>query len=158
MELSLTSNTPSVRRNERTGKSAVSNGRRLHVVKIPKGHGTAWQRRFRDVFNEIISDMGGMEGRSEGERQLARRCATLAIECEKLDIIAISGEQINVEQYGALTDRLGRTLQRLGLRRQQREVSWRDQWLSEAAAEQTNEPAATATPSDAVQDDAEDAS
>jgi hypothetical protein len=110
------------------------------------------------VFNEIISDMGGMEGRSEGERQLARRCATLAIECEKLDIIAISGEQINVEQYGALTDRLGRTLQRLGLRRQQREVSWRDQWLSEAAAEQTNEPAATATPSDAVQDDAEDAS
>ena len=44
---------------------------------------------------------------SEGQRQLARRCATA---------------EINLETYGTLTDRLGRALSRLGLFRQAREV------------------------------------
>jgi hypothetical protein len=151
MELSVTSTAPpSVRRNERTGRSAVTNGNRLHVAQIPRGHGTAWARRFKDVLAEIISDMGGKEGRSEGERQLARRAATISIECEKMEGIAAGGEPIDVERYGALTDRLGRCFQRLGLRRQQREVSWRDAWINEtqaagdAATEPTNEPASTA--------------
>jgi hypothetical protein len=133
VELSATSGAPI--RNERTGRSAVTNGKRLHVVQLPKGHATAWQRRFRDVLNEIISDLGGKEGRSEGERQLARRCATIAIECEKLEFVAASGDEIDVDRYGALTDRLGRCFQRLGLKRQQREVSWRDKWLSDTEAE-----------------------
>jgi hypothetical protein len=35
---------------------------------------------------------------------------------------AAIGEEINLETYGALTDRLGRTFQRLGLKRQPRDV------------------------------------
>jgi hypothetical protein len=40
----------------RAGRSAVTNGKRLHVVRPGD---TAWARRFRDVLAEIISDLGG---------------------------------------------------------------------------------------------------
>lgn len=95
-------------------RSAVTNGRRLHVT--PVGD-TAWSRRFRDVLEAIVSDLGGADRLSEGQRQLARRCATIALECERLEARAVAGEQIDLECYGQLTDRLGRTFGRLGLKR-----------------------------------------
>jgi hypothetical protein len=82
---------------------------------------TKWSRRFRDVLSEILSDLGH-EGLSEGQRQLARRCATIAIACEKLEGEAAAGNDIDLETYGELTDRLGRAFHRLGLKRQAREV------------------------------------
>jgi hypothetical protein len=36
---------------------------------------------------------------------------------------AAAGNEIDLEQYGTLTDRLGRCFQRLGLRRQPRDVT-----------------------------------
>jgi hypothetical protein len=41
---------------DRCVRSAVTNGKRLHVV-APGD--TKWARRFRDVLAEIISDLGG---------------------------------------------------------------------------------------------------
>jgi hypothetical protein len=101
------------------GRSAVSNGTRLFVQRPGD---TAWARRFRDVFFEIISDLGH-DGLSEGQRQLARRCATIAIACEKMECIAASGADIDLTTYGMLTDRLGRTFHRLGLKRIARDVT-----------------------------------
>ena len=100
-------------------RSAVTNGKRLHV--IPPGD-TAWARRFRDVLAEITNDLGGADLLSEGQRQLARRAATISIMCEKLEGDAAAGAAINLEDYGKLTDRLGRCFQRLGLKRQPRDV------------------------------------
>ena len=97
----------------------MTNGKRLHV--IPPGD-TAWARRFRDVLAEITNDLGGADLLSEGQRQLARRCATISIMCERLEGEAAAGEPINLELYGRLTDRLGRALQRLGLERRARDV------------------------------------
>ena len=62
------------------------------------------------------------EGLSEGQRQLARRCATISIECEKMEGEAAQGRDIDLFTYGTLTDRLGRALQRLGLKRVPRDV------------------------------------
>jgi len=101
------------------GRSAVTNGKRLHVV-APGD--TAWARRFRDILSEIISDIG-REGLSEGQRQLARRCATIAIQCEKMEGEAAAGHEINIDVYGQLVDRLGRAFQRLGLKRQARDIT-----------------------------------
>jgi hypothetical protein len=83
-------------------RSAVSNGKRLHV--IAPGD-TKWARRFRDVFAEIVSDLGGADALSEGERQLARRAATISLACERLEARAVAGEEIDLEIYGQLTDR-----------------------------------------------------
>jgi hypothetical protein len=99
-------------------RSAVTNGKRLHVVRPGD---TAWARRFRDVLVEILSDLGH-DGLSEGQRQLARRCATIAIACERMEGEAAAGNEIDLDVYGTLTDRLGRTFQRLGLKRQARTV------------------------------------
>lgn len=101
-------------------RSAVSNGRRLHVQAVGD---SAWSRRFRDLVMQIVADLGGGDSLSEGQRQLARRCATIALECEKLEARALVGEAIDLEVYGTLTDRLGRTFQRLGLRRVPRDVT-----------------------------------
>src|SRR6516225_2699338 len=54
---------------KRMTRSAVTNGKRLHVEPI---HENAWSRRFRDILGEIISDLGGPDNLTEGQRQLAR--------------------------------------------------------------------------------------
>ena len=75
------------------------------------------------MLAEITSDLGGADLLSEGQRQLARRCATISIMCERLEGEAASGAEINLELYGRLTDRLGRALQRLGLERRARDIT-----------------------------------
>lgn len=102
------------------GRSAVTNGKRLHVVAPGDGR---WSRRFRDVLAEIISDIGGADILSEGQRQIARRCATIAIACEKMEGEAAAGNAIDLDAYGTLTDRLGRAFQRLGLKRHAKDVT-----------------------------------
>jgi len=101
-------------------RSAVTNGKRLHVV-APGD--TKWARRWRDVLAEIVSDLSGPEGLSEGQKQLARRCATISIACERMEGEAAQGNEIDLDAYGTLTDRLGRCFQRLGLKRQARDIT-----------------------------------
>ena len=100
-------------------RSRVTNGRRHFVEADERG---PWARRWRDVLAEIINDLGGADLLSEGQKQLARRCATIAIECEKMEGEAAQGRDIDLFTYGTLTDRLGRALQRLGLKRVPRDV------------------------------------
>jgi hypothetical protein len=121
---SLTRSSPGA---ARAGRSAVTNGKRLHVVRPGD---TAWARRFRDVLGEIIGDLGGADLLSEGQRQLARRCATIAIACEKMEGEAAAGNEIDLDVYGTLTDRLGRCFQRLGLKRQARPIETLSDYLA----------------------------
>ncbi|MGC1863419.1 MAG: hypothetical protein WA733_20440 [Methylocystis sp.] len=65
----------------------------------------------------MSATIGGHDGLSEGQRQIARRCAMLSVQCELLESQAVAGEEFDIETYGMLTDRLGRAFQRLGLRR-----------------------------------------
>jgi hypothetical protein len=104
----------------RTMRSRVTNGKALFVEADGRG---PWARRWRDVLAEIISDLGGYDGLSEGQRQLARRCATIAIACERMEGEAAQGAEIDLEVYGTLTDRLGRALQRLGLKRVPKDIT-----------------------------------
>jgi hypothetical protein len=102
-------------------RSRVTNGRSQFVEADARG---PWARRWADILAEIISDIGGRDaGLSEGQRQIARRCATIAIECEKMEGEAASGNAIDLAIYGMLVDRLGRAFQRLGLKRQARDVT-----------------------------------
>jgi hypothetical protein len=70
----------------RSTNSAVTNGKRLHVI-APGDN--AWNRRFRDLVGSIVSDLGGDPDQlSEGQKQLCRRAAGLSLECEKLESLA----------------------------------------------------------------------
>lgn len=113
----------------KSNRSAVTNGKRLHVVRPGD---TAWARRFRDVLHEILSDITGPEGISEGQRQLARRAATICIACERMEGEVAAGGEINLEAYGQMTDRLGRAFYRLGLKRQSNHGREDPSWLGRA--------------------------
>jgi len=103
-----------------TLRSKVTNGRSHFVEADGRG---PWARRWRDVLAEIISDLGGADLLSEGQKQLARRCATISIACERMEGEAALGNEIDLDAYGTLTDRLGRALQRLGLKRHPRDIT-----------------------------------
>lgn len=102
-------------------RTRVTNGRQLFMEHVDGRSAEA--RRFRDVLAQIASDLGGIDRLSEGQRQLARRCALISIECEKMERSAVAGEAIDLEAFGQLTDRLGRAFGRLGLKRVARDVT-----------------------------------
>jgi hypothetical protein len=85
-----TERSPTVRRTltirSATNRSRVTNGKTPFVEANGRG---PWARRWSDVLAEIISDIGGHDGLSEGQRQLARRCATISITCERLEQIPV---------------------------------------------------------------------
>ena len=103
-----------------TARSRVSNGKALF---IDADRRTKPARRFRDVLAAIVSDLGGPDRLSEGQRQLARRCSLLAVECELIEAKAVAGKEIDLEAYGVMTDRLGRAFQRLGLKRVPKDIT-----------------------------------
>jgi hypothetical protein len=107
--------------NAHRGRAQQStNGKRIFV---DRPGDTAWHRRFKDVFAQIISDLGGWDYLSEGQKQLARRATTLSIKCEQMEGRWAAGEEANDELYGVFVDRLGRTFDRLGLQRKARDVT-----------------------------------
>jgi hypothetical protein len=108
--------------NRRKGRSQVTNGTRGRVFVEADQRGP-WTRRFKDVLAQIVSDLGGADILSEGQRQIARRAATISIMCEKLEGQIAMGEDVDLEQYGQLTDRLGRCFNRLGLKRQAKDIT-----------------------------------
>jgi hypothetical protein len=104
----------------RTARSRVTNGKSLWLDGDKRGPAA---RRFRDIFAAIVSDLGGSDLLTEGQKQLARRCSLLAIECEQIEAKAVVGEEIDLEAYGVMTDRLGRAFQRLGLKRVPKDIT-----------------------------------
>ena len=104
------------------GRTRVGNRVSLWLDSEVDGR-SALARRFKEVFGEISADLGGFDRMSEGQRQLARRCALLSVECERLEGQAVLGAEFDLDTYGQLTDRLGRAFQRLGMKRVPRDVT-----------------------------------
>ncbi len=85
---------------------------------------TAIARRWRDLYAEIIADLGGADALSEVERQLARRCATLSVEAEAMEAAtAGGGGELDVDRYVVITNALGRAAARIGLRRRMKDAT-----------------------------------
>jgi hypothetical protein len=84
---------------------------------------SAIARRIRDIFDAICRDLGGHDILSEAQMQLVRRASLISIKCEELEARAVQGEPIDLDLFGQMTDRLGRCLQRLGIRRVPKNVT-----------------------------------
>jgi hypothetical protein len=95
----------------RYGRSAITNGR------SPWGQST-WGRRFRDVFDAIISEVRAANGGAEltvSQQQDCRRATGLIVSCEQQEAIIATGGTVDLKIYGQLGDRLGRKFNRLGI-------------------------------------------
>ena len=64
----------------------------------------------------------------------------MSIACERLEGDAAAGEAFDLDVYGQLTDRLGRCLQRLGLKRVPRDVTSFDERVAQLMAERRANP------------------
>ncbi len=103
------------------GRSGVTNGSRLFAFDVDERTATA--RRYRDVYAEVISDMGGDDACSEIVHQLARRFASLSILAETMEAKLTQGEEIDLTAHATIVGGLARIAQRLGIGRKARDIS-----------------------------------
>ena len=75
-------------------------------------------RRYRDVAIALADDLGGQDKLSEPSKILVRQAAALTVQVEGLQSKIVAGDEVDLEQLTRLSNVLGRTLQRLGLKRQ----------------------------------------
>lgn len=111
--------TPTVA-NSPTNRSRVSNG--TVILEGIDGR-SAMARRFRDIFAEVLSDLGGADNVSEGERQLAKRAAGLSVGCEQIEAAMARSETVDTEDYVRLVNASNRTFSTLGLRRRAKDIT-----------------------------------
>ena len=106
------------------GRSKITNGREL----LPGVDGRSlWARRFRDLLNLHLSDLGGFDNASEAEKSILRRAAALTVELELLESrfaakeTGADPEQLDL--YSRMSNTLRRHLEALGLRRRPKDVT-----------------------------------
>jgi hypothetical protein len=117
----LNADIPKLARRKPEARSRVGNGKTL----LPMTDGrSVTARRFRDLFEDIAADLGGLDHLSEGQKQLIRRAAMLCAESERMEALAARGEaEFDIDLYGMICDRLGRLFGRLGLERKSKDIT-----------------------------------
>jgi hypothetical protein len=74
-------------------------------------------RRYRDVAIALADDLGGQDRLSEPSKILIRQAAAMTVQVEGLQSKIVAGKDVDLEQLTRLSNVLGRTLQRLGLKK-----------------------------------------
>src|SRR3984885_1469450 len=100
-----------------TGRSAVTNDPLL--LRGVDGRSIV-ARRYRDVAIALADDLGGQDKLSEPSKILVRQAAAMTVQVEALQSRIVGGEEVNLEQLTRVSNVLGRTLQRLGLKKPHR--------------------------------------
>ena len=95
-------------------RSAVTNQKDL----LPGLDGrSASARRFRDLVNAFVADMGGLDRCSEIKLGLVRRLAATTVQAEMFEARMVNGEAIDIATLCTLASTTVRISQRLGLNR-----------------------------------------
>lgn len=95
-------------------RSAVTSGRQQFITGNPN---SAWARRFHDLVQGHVSDLGGRSTMSEAQFALAKRAAGLECELEQMEGRMSLGKEINLDAYGRAASHLRRILETLGVER-----------------------------------------
>jgi hypothetical protein len=101
-------------------RSAVTSGRKAFIAGDPN---SAWARRFHDLIQGHVSDLGGRSNISEAKFALCKRAAGLECELEQMEGRLSQGDEINLDSYGRAASHLRRILESLGLERKARDVT-----------------------------------
>jgi hypothetical protein len=105
-----------------TLRSKVTNGRRVFAIG-GDGRG-AWTRRWKDLHEAHIEDIGGPDGLSEAQLSLCRRVAAIEVQLEQMEAKMSEGDvEVDMDQYGRLAGHLRRILETLGVERKARDIT-----------------------------------
>jgi hypothetical protein len=86
-------------------------------------------KRYEDIRAALVSDRGGEAAVSTAEAQIADKAAFIAMTLEGMQIASLAGEDIDLQRYGELTDRLRRNLESIGLERKAKDVTPLSEYL-----------------------------
>lgn len=115
--LAVVDDTPEIRRSK--GRSRVTN----HKDLLPGVKGsTKAARRFRDLVNGFLVDMGGADQCSDIKIGLLRRLAAVTVQAEVIEARMINGEKVDIGTLCTLASTVVRLSQRLGLERVARNI------------------------------------
>ncbi len=105
----------------RRGRSRVTNGRDLFLGNVDRRSARA--RRFADLYDLILADLGGEEATSIMEKILCRRAAFLAMVGEEYEAELASGGEVDMTDAVRLIGCLKRVLETIGLKRRPRDIT-----------------------------------
>ena len=119
---------PVTARRPPTLRSRVTNGRAMFV----QGDGRSpWARRYRDIVELHVSDLGGRDILSESQLSLIRRASALECELEQMEGRLSSGELVDLDMFARATSHLRRVLETLGLERRSRDIQTLEQYVAQ---------------------------
>jgi hypothetical protein len=108
--------------------------------------------RYKAIASAIIMDMGGVDRCSEVVLQLIRRFSGASALAEQLEVKAVAGEAVSIEQHALLSSTLARMARLIGTQRVPKELPSLEQYLTDIARRNAN-----ATPLDDDDPDEHDA-
>ena len=97
-----------------TTRSRITNGKQMLAGIDGR---SAEARRYRDLAMSFADDLGGAAVLTEAQRALVFQAASLVVQSEALNGAMIRGELVDVEQQTRVANALGRTLNRLGIKK-----------------------------------------
>jgi hypothetical protein len=90
-------------------------------------------RRYLAIREAIMADLGGEEALSEVKRQLVSKFATLALQLEVAEVVALAGQAIDAEAFGRTAGHMRRLAEAIGLGRRARDVTDLQDYLAARA-------------------------
>lgn len=105
-------------------RSRIANG--TATLLGAKDERSLYVRRLREVFADHVSDLGGIDAISAGEKSIVRRVAVLTVELEKIETRFAEDPSVGertLDLYNRTAGNLGRLLDRLGLKRRTRDIT-----------------------------------
>ena len=124
----------------------MTNGKQMFV----QGNGRSpWARRWKDLIEAHVADLGGVSNLSEAQRSLVKRAATIELELEQIEGRLSEGKAQDLAAFATAVSHLRRVFETLGVERKARHmgdivdgravsVEWsplRSRWAAEIAAE-----------------------
>jgi hypothetical protein len=84
---------------------------------------SATARRYRDLYEAMCVDQGGIERLSQARLQLIRRFAAASVLAEAMEARLAAGLPVDVTEFSTLASTAVRIAQRIGLDRRARNVT-----------------------------------
>jgi hypothetical protein len=112
---------PVPERHLKKGRSRITNGKSLFLDNLDQRAPAA--RLFRDIYQRVLADQGGIDQLSELQTQISRRAAALCTMAVLAETKLAGGEEVNIGEFVSLVNALNRTGAQLGLARIQKDAT-----------------------------------